>query len=422
MRAIFLIVVVVAATLALAWWIAGLPGTVAVSLAGYSVQTATSLALVGIIMLVLVLYALLRLVALVFGVPMRIGGWRGRRRRAAGDVAVTRTLVAIAAGAAGDALRESARARRMLGDTPQTLLLAAEAGRLAKRDDEATALYTKLASRNDAALLGLRGLFRQAMTGEKWDEAAAIARRAEEVHPGGAWLREERAQLAVRVGNWPQALRLAGSDAPRAAFATAAAEAAIDPAEALRLAKQAWKQNPGFTPAALAYARCLRGAGREAKAVQVIRDAWAASPQPELAAFSLDPIEDKLARIREATRIVSGAPEHPESRLLMARLSLDAGLTGEARRHLEAVQRAGVNQKRLWLLLAEVELAEHGDTEASRDAQRDLLRHAAVAEPDPAWRCESCGSEYPTWRPACQVCHTAGRVRWGTRRLALAAS
>jgi HemY protein len=422
MRRIFLVVVAVAVAVAVAWWLADRTGTVSVTLDGYTVQTATSLAIVAVALLVLVLYALLRLLAVLFGVPLRIGSWRGRRRRVAGDVAVTRTLVALAAGAEGDARREASRARRMLGDTPQTLLLAAEAGRLAKRDDEATELYNLLAARSDSALLGLRGLFRQAMTREQWDEAAAIARRAEEVHPGGAWLREERAQLAVRVGNWSQALRLAGPDAPRAAFATAAAEEETDPGEALRLARQAWKESPGFAPAALAYARRLRGSGREVKALQLIREAWTVNPQPDLAAFSLDPIDDKPARMREAERIVGGNPDHPESRLLMARLLLEAGLTGEARQHLEAARQAGLNQKRLWLLLADAELAEHGDTEASRDAQRDLLRRAASAEPDPAWRCDACGSEFPAWRPACPVCHTAGRVQWGTPRLALAAS
>jgi len=346
MRRIFLVVIAVAVAVAVAWWLADRTGTVSVTLDGYTVQTATSLAIVAVAVLVLALYAVLRLLALLLGIPVRIGFWRGRRRRAAGDEAITRTLVAIAAGAEGDARRESAKARRLLGDTPQTLLLAAEAGRLANRDDEATALYKQLAARDDAALLGLRGLFRQAMTAENWDEAAAIARRAEEVRPGGAWLRDERAQLAVRVGNWSQALRLAGPDAPRAVFATAAADAETDPAEALRLARQAWKESPGFTPAALAYARRLRGTGREVKALQLIREAWGINPQPELAAFSLEPIDDKLARIREAARIVGGNPEHPESQLLMARLSLEAGLLGEARRHLEEARQAGLNQKR----------------------------------------------------------------------------
>ena len=209
MRKIIVWVVVAALAVALAWWVAGLPGSVTVGLYGYTVTLATSLALVGVVVIVLALLVVLRVLGWVFGTPRRLRARRARRRREAGDRAVTRTLVALAAGEDGHARREAMRARRLLGDTPQTLLLAAEAGRLAQREDEATGLYKQLAARDDAALLGLRGLFRQAVTRESWEEAAAIARRAEAVHPGGAWLREERAQLAVRTGNWAQALRLA---------------------------------------------------------------------------------------------------------------------------------------------------------------------------------------------------------------------
>ncbi len=419
MRKIIVWVVVAALAVALAWWVAGLPGTVTVSLYGFTVTLATSLALVGVVIIVLALTLLLRALGWLVGTPRRLRARRERRRRDAGDRAVTRTLVALAAGEDGHARREAMRARRLLGDTPQTLLLAAEAGRLAQREEEATQLYKQLAAHDDAALLGLRGLFRQAVTRESWEEAAAIARQAEAVHPGGAWLREERAQLAVRTGNWTQALQLAAPDAPRAAYATAAAEAAVDPATALRLAKRAWQDNPGFAPAALAYAKRLRAAGREGRAAQVIREAWREGPQPDLAAFVLDPIEDPMARMREASRIAATLPAHPESHLLLARAALEAGLTGEARRHLEAAKTAGLNQRRVWLLLADLEAAEGGETEAGRTAQREALRHAAAADPDPAWRCDGCGAEHGGWLAVCPVCHTAGKVRWGTPRLAL---
>lgn len=421
MRRVLLWVAAAVLAVAIAWWVAGLPGSVSVGIYGYTVQVATSLALVGVVLIVLALVLLLRLAGWVFGTPRRFAARRARQRRAAGDKAVTRTLVALAAGEDGNARREAARARRLLGDTPQTLLLAAEAGRLAQREDEATGLYKQLAARNDAALLGLRGLFRQAVNRESWDEAAAIARQAEMAHPGGAWLREERAQLAVRTGNWTQALSLAPPEAPRAAYATAAAESAADAAEALRLAKRAWQDHPGFTPAALAYARRLRAAGRESKALDVIRRAWREAPQPDLADFALAPIEDKLARVREAGRIAATASAHPESHLLLARESLAAGLTGEARRHLEAARAAGLNQRRLWLLQADLEAEEGGESEAGRQAQREALRRAASAEPDPAWRCEACGAEHAAWVPVCPACHTAGKVRWGTPRLALPA-
>jgi len=416
---LFLVAAIV--TIFVAWKLFWLPGTFSVSVGRYSIETSTAVAIVGLIVLVLVVVMLLRLLGWVFTTHVRIGAWGSRRRRVAGDAAVSRTLVAIAAGEPGVAVRESARARKMLGDTPQTLLLAAEAFRLADREADATALYNLLAAGTDGALLGLRGLFRQAMNKENWGDAARIAKRAEEVHPAGAWLREERAQLAVRTGNWAEAFRLSAPGPSRAALAVAAAQAESDKGAALRLAKQAWQEAPGFAPAALAYAQRLRGAGRDVKAFTVIRDTWRANPQPELAEFWLTSIEDPPTRLREAGRLVAGNPAHPEAYLVLARACMDAGLLEEARTQLDLAQQGGLNQRRVWLLLADLESAERGETETGRTALRDALRHAATAEADSGWHCEVCGTEQAAWLPACPVCHTAGRITWGRRRLALAA-
>jgi HemY protein len=412
MRRALWVLVVAAVVVAIAWWLAGLPGRVTVNAAGYSVETATPIAILGAAVLLAVLLTLLWLGIVLATLPQRWHRWRQRKRRAAGDEAVTRTLVALAA-ADPAARRQAARARRLLGDTAQTLLLAAEAGRLSGSDAEAADLYQRLAERNDAAFIGLRGLFRQAIAREDWDAAADLARRAEAAHPGAAWLREERTLLAVRTGNWGQALALAGPEAPRVAYATAAAEAEADPAQATKLARQAWQDDPRFAPAALAYARRLREAGREGRAQDVIRASWKAQPHPDLAEFFLVPVKDPIARVREAGSLVRENPDHPESHLLLAQLSLAAGLTGEARRHAEAARQAGMKQKRLWLLIADLEAAEHGDP-------RDALRQAANAEPDPVWRCGACGAAQAKWLPACPACHTPGRIGWGEpARLAL---
>jgi HemY protein len=344
--------------------------------------------------------------------PRSIRRGRELRRRRLGDTAVTRTLIALAAGDQGDARREAARARRLLGDTPQTLLLAAEAGRLAGRDGEAENAFRALAARSDAAFLGLRGLLRQAMARQDWTEAAALAREAEAAHPGAAWVRSERAELAIRTGAWSEALALADAEAPKAGLATAAAETETDPAQALRLAKIAWEEDPAMVPAALSYARRLRESGREARARDVIRRCWASTPHPELAEFALAPIADPLARMQEAKRLGQENPAHPESHLVLARAALAAGLTGEARHQVQAAIDSGLNQRRVWLLLADIEEADRPDTEAGRIAQRDALRRAANADPDPVWRCNACGAAQQRWVPACSNCGVAGQVSW----------
>jgi HemY protein len=320
---------------------------------------------------------------------------------------MTHTLLALAAGDTGDARREASRARRLLGDTPATLLLAAEAGRIAGRSDEAEAAFRTLADRSDAAFLGLRGLLRQAIERGDWTAAMTLARQAEAVQPGAAWLRRERARLAVRAGEWSDALALADADAPKAALATAAAQAMPDGVQGLRLARRAWQEDPSLAPAALEYAKRLRAAGRDARAQSVIRHSWSIAPHPELAEFALAPVTDPLARTQAAQRLTEANPTHAESRLVLARTALEAGLTGEARRHAEAAVAAGINQRRLWLLLAEIAEAEGGD-------QREALRRAATADPDPIWRCEACHTAHAAWHAACPDCFTVGSLRWST--------
>ena len=448
---------------ALALAIGLLHGHVSLQLGSVSVDTSTPIALVVLAVLFVVLYVVVRLLGVLVRLPRDWRAWRQRRHRAQGDDAVTKALVALAAGDAPAARHEAARSRRRLGDTAQTLLLTAEAARLAEREPEAEAAFRILAARRDAAFLGLRGQFRLAMARQDFPAAAKLAAAAEVARPGGSWLRAERARLAARTGDWSGALALADSNAPKAALATAAANASQDPGAALKLAQVAWKADPGLVPAALAYATRLRAAGKERQAQAVIRQSWARAPHPDLAAFSLGQVGgqappgavtqggaevpagavaqtgavaqagsvaqtgavaqagavarsgavaqvgavaqpgEPLKQYQAAQRLTEGNPDHIESRLLLARAALTAGLTGEARRQAEAARAAGLDQRRLWLLLAEIE----GDGDASRDA----LQHALVAEPDPTWRCTSCHTTQATWQPVCPVCGTVGGLR-----------
>jgi len=422
MRRVLLLLATATATVALAWWLAGLPGDVTLRIGPLIIETRSGLAVLGGAILLILLLLVLRLILAILAIPARLSAWRAARRRTSGDAAVAEALVALAAADPQAARAAASRARACLGDTAQTLLLDAEANRLAGREAAAAALYTRMQARPDAAFLGLRGLFRQALAREDWTAAAALAQRADATRPGTAWLRDERLSLAVRIGDWPEAAKLAPAATTRIAFATAAAESTVDPDHALSLAKRAWKSDPGFPPAALAYAARLRAAGREAKAQQILTRSWTQSPHPALADLALLPTTDALARVAAATRLTEGAKQHPETHLLLARRTLDAGLIGEARRHLRAAQSAGLRQRRVYLLAADLEAVDQPNTEAGQRAQRDALHAAATAEADPAWHCDPCGTAHPAWHPACPACHAATGLRWGAPKYAAIAS
>ena len=399
---------------ALAWLLAAIPGHVVASVGTLTIETSTPIAILILVALVLTILVLLRIVRGLLAIPRTGAGWRRRHRLALGNSAVTRVLVALAAGEQATARKEARRARNLLGDSPQTLLLVAEAGRLSGQENEAADAFHALTKQKEASFLGFRGLLRQAIDRRDWPEALVIAKQAESAHPGTVWLREQRAELALQTDSWAEALELIGNDPRRTVFCVAAADAEPDPARALGFAKQAWKQDPGFAPAALAYARRLLVTGHEKRAQSCIADAWKRAPHPDLATFALSPESNELARAQSARRLVAGNPAHPESRILLARVALDAGLTGEARHQIEILQTEGLNQRRLCLLLAEIEEQERGDTEAGRLAQREALRRAASADPDPRWQCTHCHTDHATWHPRCNSCGSVGTVQWLT--------
>ena len=238
MRRVLTATFVAAVTVGIAWLVAGLPGALTANIGPWSVRAPTSVAATLGVILLVALYFLVRLLVRIITLPRSWRRFQARNQRDGGDKAVSKTLLALAANEAPAAQRHARQARAMLGDTPQTLLLCAEAARLAGDEAAAAGLYRKLADRKDGAFLGLRGLLRQAIQNQDWVEAGVLARQAEALRPGATWLREARLRLASQTGAWQGALALAGPDAPLAALATAAADAETDPGAALKLARR----------------------------------------------------------------------------------------------------------------------------------------------------------------------------------------
>lgn len=406
------LLVLLGLSVALALWLARVGGSVEVRVGDAWIGVAMPVALLGLAALAALLLASASAVGWLRRLPARFRARRAGRDRAEGDAALTRALVALAAGTPDAARVEIGRARALLGDSAQTLLLTAEAERLGGREEAATEAFRALADRADSRFLGLRGLLRQAMAAEDWPEAKRLAAEAEQAQPGTTWLREERGRLALRTRDWREALALAPPDVPRAPLALAAALQEANPARAAGLEREAFEADRGFVPAALAHARRLAAEGSPRRARAAIEQAWAATPHPELAELHLAGEAQPLERVKLADALAGVAPDHAESRLLVARVALAAGLTGRARQSLDALVASGEADRRAFLLLAETELAEGGDTPAAREAHGRQLRLATAARAEPRWRCAECGTEYAAWQPVCDACGAMGRIEW----------
>lgn len=248
---------------------------------------------------------------------------------------------------------------------------------------------------------------RLAVDREDWERAAAIAAEAERAHPGTKWLRGERGYMALQSGRWDEAMRLASPE-NRPALAVAAATHGNDKRTSLTLAKQAFDANPALPAAGLTYADLLRRNGRERQAREVLRQAWSAHPHPDIAAAFVDGITDKLERAREIAVLVRSNPDNVESHIAVAQAALDAGLTADAKQHLEQAKQSGVNERRMWSLMADTYVMA-GDAQAAQEA----LRQIATAGPNPVWRCINCGTQHEHWHAVCTACRATGTIHWG---------
>jgi len=363
---------------------------------------------VALLLLAAIVHMISRIIDRVLGLPGALRGGSERARAKRGEMAVTQTLVALAAQDAKAAAKWAMKAQKYLGHTPQTLLLKASASGIAQDHEGEKAAFEALAKHPEGGFLGLRGLLNMAVKQGDLDRAASLAKAAHEVHPAAGWLRHERADLAARIGAWRDALELSGDALAQAGFGAQAAEHETHAPTARKLARAAHKKAPGLAAAALVYARLLREEGRENASLDVLRRCWGIMPNPQLAQAALAGVDDKLARLKRGNALVRDAKTHPESQYLLARLSLDAGAVSEAQRLAEAARAGGITERRMYALLADIASALGNSVLAN-----DVRARMESADDDPAWHCNSCHTNLNEWAPACPHCNAHGTVSWG---------
>jgi HemY protein len=438
------------------------PGQVEIVWQGWQVETSVGVLAAAAVLAGLAIALLFWLVSLILGSPRAFLRHRRERRRRAGYRALTRGMVAVAAGDPQEAQRCARRADALLADPPLTLLLSAQAAQLGGDETAAKKFFTAMLDRPETEFLGLRGLLNQALRAGDRGTALHLTERAATLRPDTTWAVESLFELEAREGRWDAALETLAQAVKRRIIPrerarhhrgvilyelSLAALVSGDRARGRNLAAQAQALTPGLAAPAAHHARVLLQDHRTGPAAKAIERAWRTIPHPDLAQVYGD-IHDgapPLERLKSFERLAAQNPDARETHLNLAEVALDAQLWGEARRHLDQALRAppppviarlpnpapfratrDLDENasltgptpRLCLMMARLEEAEYGVGPGSRE----WLDRAVTAMPDPRYVCATCGGESLEWRSHCPHCGSFDALAWRTPAWAAAGS
>ena len=417
----FLLFLKLAALVLVAVWVVRRPGLVSIDWEGYRLTTSVGVALLALLLLLVAVVLGYRLWRAVIGGPDSLRRRRQEARRARGYRALTRALVAVAAGDVEAAKRQTRAADALLNDVPLALLLQAQMAQLAGDEASATRHCEAMLKRTDTEFLGLKGLLTQALHAGDQARALTLARRAQKLAPKAPWPAEARFELEARARDWDAALssldraRRAGHNSRRLRHHRAALlversrhlERTGSIEEALVAARQAHDEEPGLEPAAAALIRLQLGTDNRRAATRTLLQAWRAGPHPELASLwgSVEP-GGELARVKRFEALLEQGGESAESHFALGRACLEAKLWGQARSLLERAL-ALAPERRVHLALADLARATGRDAEAQQ-----WLAKSAQALADPAWLCRACGATLESWGALCPACGGFDTAEW----------
>ncbi|MEC7491096.1 MAG: heme biosynthesis HemY N-terminal domain-containing protein [Pseudomonadota bacterium] len=417
------------AVVAASIWFSERPGLVSIEWQGWLIELSVGkfvLFVFAVLALLLVAYGTIRSV---YRLPRRLRLKRDSMRRERGYQALTRGMVAVAAGDPDEANRQARRADGLLNEPPLTMLLSAQAAQLGGEEAAAARYFNEMLQRPETAFLGLRGLLVQAQKNNDQVAALGYAKQAYELQPKTPWVLATMFKLQAAERRWSQALATLEELVKYTAVPTQEArerravvllgcsqeeEERKNLTQALRFARRASSLAPEFLPAVLRTVELMVALDKPRLASRMIDNAWARIPHPELARFysEIGKANGPLQRVKRLERLLTFNPDHSESHIALGNAALAADLWGEARNHLEQVVRykptAGV-----YRTLADLEKRSGDDSEAARS----WLLLASTAPPDPSWVCDDCAATQTVWSPLCDNCDALGTFSWRSPKL-----
>lgn len=421
-RASIVFLVLVAAALG-AVWLVDHSGHVAVSWGTHELRLATETAVLGLLVLLVAAVVIYRIWHFLSHSPMALASFRRESRRKRGYKALSRGLVAVAAGDAKEASKLARQTADLLDDRRLALLLSAQAAQLNGDEAGARRFFEAMRDEPDTEFLGLRGLLVQARRAGRDGEALALARRAYELRPTTPWVLQELFALESQNGEYAAALKVLDQSNKQQGLsveelrrrrgvlhlaAAQAAEAGGNSSQAIAEARKALDQIPGLTPAAALAARLHIAAGDVRKARKLLEQAWAITPHRDLMAIyaTLPGKSSDTEQMKQLERFAGANADDPESRIALAQVALAAGDLVETRAQLAPLTADPVAVD-VCRLMAELE-EQSGDGRAAAE----WLRRAADAPGPSGWYCRDCGHHDSDWSLHCPSCGAFDSQEW----------
>lgn len=402
-------------------WLADNPGEVFLVWRGQEVRTSTMVLAIAVVAFVVAIVAAWSILLGIVRTPGAVGSFFSRKRRERGWRALSNGMIAVGAGDPSSAGRLAVEARRVLGAEPLALLLEAQSAQLAGDRAGAHEAFERMLEKPETKLLGLRGLFVEASRHNEPAAARHYAEEANTLQPRLAWAGQALIEYQVQDRDWESALATlernarnkvsdkAATKRTRAVILTARAmELELGgPDKARNLAMEAHGLAPDLVPAAVLAGRLLARAGELKRAARVLETTWKLGPHPEVAASYAnlrpgDSAQDRLARVKDLIRVRA---HHPECAYALARAELDARNFAAAREAVKPLMEP-VPSRRVCLLLAEIEEAEHG----ASGRVRAWLARAVRAPRDAAWIADGYVSEH--WAPVSPLSGRLDAFEW----------
>ncbi|PIT70607.1 heme biosynthesis protein HemY [Bartonella tribocorum] len=364
------------------------------------------------------------LLSFFLSIPRVLSNYFYKRHKKRGYEALSKGILATFAGDSIAAQKMEARVVKYLAGKQEPLvkLLKAQTLSLQNNSVRAISLFEEMRKEDPTKLVGLYGLFREAMKSKAYEAAQQYAEEALTLSPALLWAHQAVLDRLGAEGKWDKALTVfekAQKALPRSVRSTperlhtqvlllsGQALHLFDtyPVKAREAILKAHKLAPDFIPITIIAADILYKLNETRKADKMVIAAWQKDPHPDLGRLYLEREEGAVRRLKRAKTLASYHKDAFESAFLIAKAALDAGETVLAR---EQAQKALQYHPResVYLLLADIEEAQGNN----QGAVRQWLSLALRAERDPVWMCE--GSIFSSWSAVSPISGRLGCFEW----------